>query len=68
MERATADPEAGGHAVSETGELGEEVRDERVVRDGVVREVEAECLMTLETAKLVHRWLGEKIELLEGIL
>jgi hypothetical protein len=38
---------------------------ERVIdtRTGIVREVETEVVMSIESAEALHRWLGEKIEL-----
>ncbi len=42
------------------GKLGE--RKEKVERDAIVREVEVEVIMDLETAKAITKWLGEKIE------
>ena len=45
--------------------LGERIAQEG--KTGVVREVEVEALMGLETAKVFANWLKEKIELLESI-
>ena len=36
-----------------------------VSREGVVREVEADVLMTLETAEAFHNWLSAKIDTLK---
>ena len=41
--------------------LGDEIREERVGKDGLVREVEVGLMMNLNTAEGIHRWLGEKI-------
>jgi hypothetical protein len=41
--------------------LGDEVREERVSKDGLVREVEVGLMMDITTAESIHRWLGEKI-------
>lgn len=41
--------------------LGAELQDERVARDGIVREVEVEALMAISVAKTLHTWLGDKI-------
>jgi hypothetical protein len=35
-------------------------------RGGVVREVEAEIVMTLDSARVFHRWLGEHLERAAG--
>ncbi len=36
-------------------------------RDAIIREVEVEALMDLETAKAINKWLGEKIKLASDI-
>ena len=41
--------------------LGPEIESERVGKDGVIREVDVEVLMSRETAKVVHTWLGERL-------
>lgn len=38
-----------------------------VGRDAIIREVEVEVLMGLETASAIHKWLGEKIELVKKL-
>jgi hypothetical protein len=45
----------------ENGKLGE--RTDVQQRDAIVREVEVEALVDLTTARVIHKWLGEKIEL-----
>ena len=44
------------------GKLGEQIAKEQ--RDAIIREVEIEALMDLETAKAVSKWLEEKIDLM----
>ena len=44
------------------GQLGKQIAKEE--RDAIIREVEVEALMDLETAKAVSKWLEEKIELM----
>jgi hypothetical protein len=51
-----------------THELGDEVADERRQRDGIVREVEANLLMNLQTAKTLHKWLEGKIAETERLI
>lgn len=43
--------------------------DEKVIatRNGVVRELEVEISMNLETAISFHDWLGQRIEMLKGM-
>lgn len=55
------------HVLEPGGALGEEVRAARNGRNAVVRELECEVVMTLESAKVIHGWLGEKIKDLEKI-
>jgi hypothetical protein len=46
-------------------ELGEELPEQRVVRDALVRDVEVSFAMSLDVAKRVHEVLGEIITKLE---
>jgi hypothetical protein len=46
---------------AETGRLGDELEDQRITRDGVVREIEANVVMELPTAKSFLRWLEAKV-------
>jgi len=48
------------HRLDALGRLEGEAT-EVVARDGFVREVEAELVMTLEVAKNLHEWLGQVI-------
>lgn len=50
-----------------TGEtkLGEEIREARVAREGIVREVEAEVIMDVGTARALVEWLQERIKTIE---
>ena len=56
--------EAGADLVS----VGEEIKDRRVTRDGVIHEVDVEILLDLRTAKSLRVWLDEKITKLEEIV
>jgi hypothetical protein len=49
------------HPISAAGALGPEIGAKRRSRTGMVREVEVELVMALETAISIHTWLGEKI-------
>jgi len=51
--------------VSPNGQLGDEVVEERVQKEGVFREVEVGLMMNLNVARALFQWLGEKIELAE---
>jgi hypothetical protein len=63
-ERA-AIPEMTVHPISAEGTLGEESREERKAREGIVREVEIGLMMDLHAAEGLHQWLGEKIATLK---
>lgn len=52
--------------VSESGTT-REIQEERIVRDAVIREVEADLIMDLPTAEAVLEWLGKKVEELKTI-
>jgi hypothetical protein len=54
--------------VVEGGQLGAEILDARIGRDGIIREVETEVVMTLDGAKKLHTWLGKKIADLTMVL
>jgi hypothetical protein len=47
---------------SATGNMGEEIISERIGRNGLVREVEVDVIMSLETARALQTWLKEKID------
>jgi hypothetical protein len=51
------------HAVTPLQKLGEEIQ--REVRDGIVREVEAEVIMDVGVARSLVKWLQERIDLIE---
>jgi hypothetical protein len=52
-------------AVKEDGTVGEELTDERIARDGFVRELEVNVIMDLALAKAMQSWLAEKIKTIE---
>ena len=54
------------HRLTEQGTLGEEISELRVSREGFVREMEVDVLMTVETAKSFIAWLQEKVDLAEN--
>lgn len=57
-------PQMTVHAVDPVKRIiGEE--EERLVRDGIVREVECNVVMSLEVSERLHRWLGVQIESLK---
>lgn len=58
-------PKQTAHELDSRGILGEEVRQDRVTRDAVVREVEAEIVMDLDTARKTREWLQKMIEAAE---
>jgi hypothetical protein len=47
--------------------LGDELRDARVSRDGIFRELEANLVFDVETAKILVDWLQDKIKQLEHL-
>lgn len=53
------------HAINEDGTLGSEIREERIARDGIVRELEANIIMDVMFAKALVGWLNEKIAFIE---
>ena len=49
------------HTISEIGEVGEELTDKRLERDGLVREVEADLVLDIHAATAIRDWLNKKI-------
>lgn len=60
-------PEIVKHTITPDGQLGKEVVADRVTREGVVREIEASVVVSLEVAKVLRAWLDEKIQLAESV-
>jgi hypothetical protein len=58
-------PKQATHELSADGKLGNEIMSERISRDAVVREVEVEVLMDLNTAKQMLIWLQDRISEIE---
>jgi hypothetical protein len=50
------------HPLEGAVRLGPEIRSKRQGRTAVVREVEADIVISVEHAIRLHKWLGEKIE------
>jgi hypothetical protein len=58
-------PDQTVQVISDEGVLGDEVVEERIVRDGLVRELEANIVMDVALAKTLVKWLTDKIEFIE---
>ncbi|MEB2346131.1 MAG: hypothetical protein OZ948_15490 [Deltaproteobacteria bacterium] len=54
-------------AITPEGKLGTELADERVSRDGPVREVEICAVLDFATAVALRDWLGTQIDLLRAL-
>ena len=50
------------HKLNPDGTLGEVIHSETQLRDGLVREMEVDILMSVENAKSMKVWLEEKIQ------
>lgn len=48
--------------VDSTGHLGAEIKERRIQREGIVREVEVELVMSVEVAKQFSDWLLANIK------
>jgi len=53
------------HQLKPDGTLGEELREERVVQDAIVREVEVGVVIDVGLAKSMIDWLQDKIDQIE---
>lgn len=56
------------HVITGEGELGEEDLTARKTRSGMIREVDADIVVDLNTARAVVRWLQDKIDEADRIL
>lgn len=48
------------------GILGEEIKEERVSRNSIIREVEVDIVMNIHVAKSLKKWLEDKINTIEN--
>jgi hypothetical protein len=55
------------HKVNRDGTLGEEIQEERVVRDAMIRDVDVAVTMNIDTAKRLSQTLIEMIRKFEEI-
>jgi hypothetical protein len=55
------------HDITEAGQPGAEHIEERVGKQGIVREVEVGATMGVETARSLISWLQEKIDFLQKV-
>ena len=46
----------------EDGSLGDIIHEETVIREGIIREMDFDVLMDIQTAKNVCKWLDDKIK------
>lgn len=53
------------HAVNGDGTITEEIREKRASRNAIVRDVEANLIMDVQTAKGLLAWLAQKVALVE---
>jgi len=60
-------PQQTTNAVGPDGMLGEELRDQRVGRPGIVREVEVGVLMSPSDAETLANWLLEHVKRIRGL-
>ena len=55
------------HGLRQDGSLGDEVKEDRETREGIIRETEIGILMDADVAKSLVTWLQEKIDQIESI-
>ena len=66
----TALPNSQTYKVTKDGMMADEIKDEREPKDHLssfVRFIENGVVMNYQTAKEIHRWLGEQIENIEKL-
>ncbi len=57
-------PNSTQHGIKEDGTLGPEIRQLRVCKEGIVREMLVDITMDAMTATSLHGWLGRHLEML----
>lgn len=65
-ERA-AIPQMMVHEINNEGQVGNEFPDQRVAKEGIVRELDVGTVMSVPTAKHFVRWLNQQIEIAERL-
>jgi hypothetical protein len=55
------------HQLKEGGGLGDEIKEKRESREGIIREAEVGVLMDADVAKSLVTWLQQKIDQIESI-
>ena len=65
-ERA-AIPQTMVHEITEEGQVGPELPEGRVTKEGIVRELDAGAVMSVETAKSFVKWLQSQIEIAQQL-
>jgi hypothetical protein len=58
-------PDQTAQKINDDGTIGDEIPSERIVRDGLVRELEANIIMDVGLAKTLVQWLNDKIAFIE---
>lgn len=53
--------------LSEEGKIGKEIPESKITREGIVRELEVDAIMSLDRARALHAWLGNQIKTLEDL-
>jgi len=61
-------PKAIVHDLEPDGKLGKEITSEREGKSGVIREVDCNIMMDLNTAKTIRGWLDRHITMLEKVI
>lgn len=56
------------HNIGDDGTVGDELEEERVERDAIVREVDVDLIMSPKLARSVAQWLSGKVDDLERLV
>jgi hypothetical protein len=56
------------NVINPDGTIGDEIPEKRVERDAIVREVEADLVMDLQTAKHIIAWLQQRVTQIEKLV
>ena len=56
------------HTLNPDGTVGSEIPEERVAREGIVREMEVDVFMTVDAAEALAGWLDDKVKEQKNIM
>lgn len=59
-------PQQMAHKITPDGQVGDSIPSETVSKEGIIREIDVDAMMSLPAAIGLHAWLGKQIELFKN--